>query len=255
MRNFSGLATVALAVGMCCASAAPANATNILYFSDGNVGFDNMGAALGSLPGTYNVTTASDPSNFDSLLTGGGFNLAIFAQQDFSGYSTEFANIAAFVAGGGSAIVNDWDISDSSNIAPLGATFTGNANDTSVSVTYPAFAAGLGSNPMSLFNPGWGIFSTGLLPGSGSTVAATFGGGDAAIVIGPTGRSIINGMLTDTFSSSADGQQLYVNEIVSLSNPTAVVPEPGSLTVLGLGLASVVGLGWMKKRNAKVAAV
>jgi hypothetical protein len=33
------------------------------------------------------------------------------------------------------------------------------------------------------------------------------------------------------------------------------VPEPGSLTIFGLGLAGFVGLGWMKKRKAKAAAV
>jgi hypothetical protein len=34
-------------------------------------------------------------------------------------------------------------------------------------------------------------------------------------------------------------------------NDVSSVPEPGSLTALGLGLAGVVGLGWMKKRKAK----
>jgi hypothetical protein len=42
--------------------------------------------------------------------------------------------------------------------------------------------------------------------------------------------------------------------IVNLTILGSSVPEPGSVTLLGLGLASVGGIGWLKKRRRKVAA-
>ncbi|MCC6727803.1 MAG: PEP-CTERM sorting domain-containing protein [Chthonomonadales bacterium] len=211
----------------------PARAQSILYYVDLTLGTDQMAAALAALPGSYTVTTATDPTDFATQIALGTFDLGIFFQQNSSGlsYDAAFTALNAFVAGGGAAIATDWTLNNT-HTTGLGATYTLNTNETTVTVTDPALATGI-SNPVDLFNPGWGIFSTGL---SGTT-AATFASAEGAIVVGNGGRSIVNGFLSDTFLDGPEGVQLYTNEIVSVL-ATPVVPEPGSLAMLaGGGLA------------------
>lgn len=211
----------------------PARAQSILYYVDLALGTDQMAAALTALPGSYTVTTATDPTDFATKIALGTFDLGIFFQQNSSGadYDAAFTALNTFVAGGGAAIATDWTRTDA-HTTGLGAMFTGNTNETTVTVTDPALAVGI-SNPVDLFNPGWSVFSTGL---SGTT-AATFASAEGAIVVGNGGRSIVNGFLSDTFVDGPEGVQLYTNEIVSVL-ATPVVPEPGSLAMLaGGGLA------------------
>jgi hypothetical protein len=64
---------------------------------------------------------------------------------------------------------------------------------------------------------------------------ATFPNGNAAISLGNSGRTIINGMLNDTIASAADGVTLYRNEILLLlvdATPptTTALPAGGAYT-------------------------
>ncbi len=232
--------------------AVPASAQNILYYNDYNVGTDSMGAALAGLPVMYAVTTATSTGDFVTQLTGGGYDLAIFFEQNSSGsgYDAAFAALATFIGGGGAAIADDWTTWDPTHPAVFGAAYTGNTNDGTMTVTDASLAAGV-SNPVSLYNPGWGVFSTGL---NGGTSAAVFvGSGESAIVIGNGGKTIFNGFLSDTFVDTATGVQLYTNEINLVLGDWVPggpdVPEPGALAMLaGMGLA---GLGFVLRRSRK----
>ncbi len=230
--------------------AIPASAQNILYYNDYNVGTDSMSAALTALPVMYTVTTASGTGDFATRLAGGGYDLAIFFEQNSygSGYDAAYAALATFIGGGGAAIADDWT-RNAGHSAAFGAGFTGVNNQTSITVTDVDLAAGV-SNPVSLYNPGWGVFSTGL---NGGTSAALFGNGDSAIVVGNGGKTIFNGFLSDTFVDGATGVQLYTNEITYVLGDRVPggpdVPEPGALAILaGMGLA---GLGFVFRRSRK----
>jgi hypothetical protein len=226
--TFKILLTLVLVMGLI----GTAQATNILYFNDYNVGTDRMAQALAGLGAGYSVTTVSSSSDFATDIASGTYNLGIFMVQDYSStnYSGAITALGNFVAAGGRSIYTDWS-RNNSYAALFGATWTGNNNQTSFNVTGP-LATGI-TNPMSLYNPGWGIFSMGV---TGASEPATFPNTDGAIVFGNGGRSITNGFLTDTFYNGAQGVQLYTNEI------EYAVPLPGAVWLLGSGLLGLAGL-------------
>ena len=181
----------------------------ILYFADGTVGTDRMRAAL--LASGYDVTFAISLGDFATRIATGEFRLGIFFQQSNSGGSHDaaFSALAAHVAAGGAAIAADWT-RNAGHAAPFQALPTGSTNNTLVTVTHPSFTAGV-SSPVTLTNPGWGVFSNGLTAASGATCGGTFSNGQCAIVVGNGGRTVFNGFLGDT--AVTQGQQLYLNQI------------------------------------------
>ncbi len=217
----------------------------ILYYVDGNDSTDNMAGALSALSGTYTTTIATSQTDFAAKIATGNYDLGIFsAQYSYDpSYSTALSALATSVSAGRKAIVSSWYHWTSTDITPFGAAFTGSANESTVSVTLPAFAAGF-EGPVGL--SGYGIFSTGL---NGSSVAATFGSGQAAIVVGNGGRSIVNGFLNDTASNGPQGVQLYVNEINYLEGGTASVPEPCTLAIWSLLGVCGMGFGWRRRKQ------
>ena len=181
----------------------PARAASILYCNDYNLTTDRMARALGTFTGTHTVTSVSDIATCESRISGGGWDLVILAIQNNS-YSTPIFN--SYVSGGGKAILQDWT-RDATRGSLFGVTY-GGTNFTSVTVTGSAFSPGTGGS-FALSNPGWGTYAMGMTP-SGGTSEATCSAGSA--VVSRSGRTIVNGFLTDTGASSAV-TQLYINEI------------------------------------------
>lgn len=197
-----------------------------------------MSAALGALPGSFAVTHATGDGDFAARIRDGDYDLAILAVQSEAGYSS-IAALGHYVRGGGRAIYQSWTGIDA-ELEGFAATFSGRTNDGTVNVSDAGLSAGLGTVSLVLTNPGWETFSTGL---AGASVAARFSNGDAAILIGNNGRTIVNGFLTDTIANRADAVQLYTNEIYAVTGTSRSVPDATSslaLVLFGAGAMLVL---------------
>ena len=117
----------------------------------------------------------------------------------------------------GSAIYTDWS-SDNTYASLFGAQWMKGDNHSVVTVTDSKLASGI-TNPILLQNVGWGIYS---MDATGVAIAATFENGNGAIV--KSGKSIVNGFLSDTFADGAQGKQLYINE-TGVSTSLAFTPQ------------------------------
>ena len=256
------LSTAALVWAVLVAGARPGNASNpnILFYVDGDNGpTDEMSAALAALSGSYNVTVATSPTNFATLISGGTYNLGIFSAQVAydATYSAAFAALATFVQGGGKAIVASWFTPLGADIAPFGADYTGKTNGPFMNLT--GFNSGVTNPLVALTNPSppYSTYSDGftLDLATGVSIAATFfdpgnasgTNGQGAIAIGDHGRSIVNGFMNDT--GGAAGKQIYENEISGLLGASTPVPEPGTAVLFAMG---GVGLIWLARRRQPV---
>jgi hypothetical protein len=214
-------------------------ARRILYWCDSVSGTDYMGEALSNIARTHSisVTTAVDVTDFESKVTLGEWNLVILMIQ---GDSYDTPNFNAYVSAGGRAIHADCS-RDTTRGALFGVSYTGIENETIITITDDLLSVGV-TNPVILSNPGWGTFSMGMT--DSGIVAATFGNGDAAIVIGNNGKTIINGFLSDTLSSASDGVALFENEIKTVFPLTVTSANGGE----GVPTGDVFNIRWIPSR-------
>jgi hypothetical protein len=229
------LTACALAIGST-AGVGSANADTLLYRNDFVLGTDYLGAAI-TASSYITTTTTGDLSSF----TLSNYDVVVYANQNQSLPGGDLAALNAYIVGGGKVIFTDW----TQNPGFLGGqVYTGNVNQTSIITVNAPFDAGI-TTPLAVTNPGWGVFSMGL---SGAVVAATFANGDAAILVGNGGRTIVNGFLSDTVAS----QQLYTNELNSFA-ADAAVPVPAALPLFATGLGIVAFFARRRTRKTVAA--
>jgi len=180
----------------------PLRGANVLYFRDAPIGPDRAAEAFGALG--HIVTFATDAGDFQTQLESGAYELGVIFVQSrpAAEYASAIAALSAFVENGGRALYADWS-RNAALAAGFGASFTGSGDERSVTSVnlYPART--VVPDSIKLRNTGWFRATSGLDPLGGSTVAATFSSGAAAIVRGPSGRSLVFGFLGDTPENAA----------------------------------------------------
>lgn len=222
------------AVSLTCLPGSPAQAGSILLFDDFQFATNPWGTALTGLGQT--VTSVADDTAFATQLTSGSWDLVVVQFDDIS-HPSAVSALSSYVSTGGKAIFSHWLTEADSAFGVTQA----NTNLNTLTVG-PLFSPGLSGPALPLTNPTFGIYSRSFVPGPGTTVAGTFEDGNAGIVIGNTGRTIVNGFLGETLVFD-DEVRLYQNEVNSLVAPVLEpVPEPATMllwgtTMVGVGLA------------------
>ena len=228
-----------LTVSLMCVTTAQAAA--VLYYRDSLIGVDNMGAALSA--SAHSVTQATSQSEFRALVENGGWDLVIYFQQVYSSSTGADTAMANWVTGGGRAIFADWERNTDMG-ALFGASYTDTNGQTEMTFTNPALGT------VSLNNPGWDTFSMGLSAFDSSEVMAHFANGQAAVVSGNSGRTILNGFLNDTLPAEV-GISVFSSQIEHvLAAQVHSVPEPDSVALCAFSLGLLLVCSRRRERCA-----
>jgi hypothetical protein len=239
--------TVAAAMALLAMTVSGASATSVLLFDD--FSFNPPPAADPADPGSrwptalmglgLSVTQVGDDAAFNAAI-GNGWDLVVI-QFDLFSHSIE-PGLADYIAGGGKVIFGS---SDSTSDADFEVQEAG-VDLLTLDLT-SLFSAGLSGMTL-LLDPGsYGIWSRSFLADAGTVVAGTFEDLNAAIVVGNSGRTIINGFMGDTLSE-ADEIRLYQNEVRYLV--AAAVPQPRTGILLAVGGLVLVVVRHRQKKNA-----
>lgn len=213
-------------------STAALPAANILIFEDQALGTSAIPGAL-TLSGQCTVCTfATSTGNFSTLLTGGTWDLVIFAENSSgSTYSSVAADLSSYLAGGGRIIGNTW-LTGGLDTLLEGTRVQSNATPLN-NDGHPVFDGIVGN--LSIVNPGWGVFTSRYTPTGTAVGIGGLGGNPFGIILGNDGRTFLNGPLSDTYANLAQGERLLANEI----NYLVGVPEPATVGLMGAGLAAL----------------
>jgi hypothetical protein len=217
-----------------------------LVYVDYAHGDDGVVSALVELG--YNVTVASDGADFTYKLANNTYSLVVLFNQNF--YTTNFgvsvSTIRDYIQKGGRIIFATWCIYQAEPWVNLfEAHLTGGVNQPSMTITDPILAADI-TNPVTLSNHSWGIYNVGLSAIGGGKVLATYPNGQAAMISGHGGRTLILGYLSDAPDGLPVKQSLVTNASWSVTK-YASVPIP-YVWVIAVFLLIAFGIVFTKRK-------
>lgn len=175
------------------------------------------------------ATFATSYPDFNTRLAAGGWDLVVYLQQNFNDVSS-ITPLGDYVTGGGRAIAATWIVNNNPPEAQrlagfFGASYAGGTNFTSVTQIGHPIWAGI-ANPFQLSNAGWGVFSTGMQPTTGTSIG-TFPGGSSALIVGNGGRTLLNGFVTDAPTNLTERVRFAQNEVAFLLGLAPPGPAQG----------------------------
>jgi len=210
--------------------------TNILVFNDNNSSSDFATALTGmNLP--FQLFNSAQFANFTAATVAAN-PAASLVIVDSSEGSFNFTNVTAFVNTGGRALLCYWDLTSLPSLADAMSEFTTPqpVYNWGGSTLFSGVTAPLGFSDI--------VFVDGqfLQPaGTGAAVAGFVSSpatNQAAVIIGNSGQTILNGFLFSEISPAASGVQLASNEIqlilggTASNAPPVIITQPASQAVL-----------------------
>jgi hypothetical protein len=180
---------------------------------------------------SHTLTTATSQTHFNTLLSGGGWDVVIFGEQGTEVFGGSATELNAYIAGGGKLIGATWV--NGGFLTLMEAARVGE-NNTTIATSFHPIYSGLGAG-IELVSPGYFVFSMSYNP-TGSAIGLGTLGTASAVILGNEGRTLLNGPLFDTYGDVAQGQQFLANEINFLIG-SSPVPEPASIALTASGLA------------------
>jgi hypothetical protein len=191
---------------------------NTLVYIDYSIKDDKVEEALAAQ--RCNVTSVASASAFATGLTSGNYDLAVLFTQNFStnSYASSITKdiISTYINGGGLMIYDTFSNGTDAEYAALfNASFTNNTANTKVTLTDPLMIAKAGVTTFTTTGSTWTISCVGLSALTGGTVLANFGNGDAAIILGNEGHTMMLGYLSDTPATNI--QKIFESVLIKLN--------------------------------------
>jgi uncharacterized protein (TIGR03437 family) len=208
---------------------------HILYWADHFLGTDNYQPAF--LLRGDTVTTASGSADLVSKLTSGTWDVVVVSVNN-STYPAISTPIANYISMGGRVVLNDWYV-DAIIDGATQATAGMPNNQTVATINAAGISSGLAdsvsSNPFTLTNSHWGVFSQSLTPVAPAVSRCDFVVGSCA-VFGNSGRTMRLAFIPDTLPAE-DAARILANSIEALVEaPSLVVPPPAPATPMVLSV-------------------
>jgi len=244
-------------LGVACLLAGAASAQNVLVYDENS----NDGVAATACTNLGYACTVAGAADFVTQLTGSAWDLVVMDLPSTRPTGDWQTPLAAYVTGGGRAILTGWEPTDFTTLAPLFGVTLGAGHDALPFHgwgAHPVFAApNVVPATMAVVDDDWGTNGFYLTESAGASSAGGFTAlptaGQAAIVIANGGRTIFNGFLFDDFfpgSNDGDAEddvvELVENEMAfalgANAGPMSGIPAAGPTGLAVLALA-VAGLG------------
>jgi len=166
----------------------------------------------------YTPTAAASLSDFKTGLASGAYTMAVLFAQNYSAvkYGLAASDVQDYIDGGGLMVFTTWTSDDSSIVALFEANLSGSTNLSNITISDTDIQSVSGLSAFTILNPSWGYYSLGLTATGSGTVLATFENGEAAMVLGNSGRTMMLGYMSDTVPT-ANSQAIFESIVAKLT--------------------------------------